>query len=334
MQPTPNTFTKKIIAVALVLAIIFIGIVISSKIFGFSVPFLPWLAIDQNLDKISDKNTSSLSSENEDPKNLSGAKFASLTRIDEGAEYMRMIDTENSFYKIHAAYPYEPLDKDHLMRDYVEYAVGEKIEEWKVGGTLYNSEQEINQDFPNRTPTQYELNTTYKKYISEKQNTVTYVFTTYEFTGGAHGNSAVSTFTFGLDDRKKTDKGEVSVGKPISIQDILSFENGNDITLSQMLAKKLPAVLGDYAQEEMIENGLGLTYLKADGKTFDAEKCHCDGFFFGSNLQNFILADDGLVIILGQYQVAPYVSGMPEVKFSWKELEPFLNSEFKSSYKK
>jgi len=301
MQPSIGSIRGKSIA-------LIVGILIVIAIFiwiGFSVKVKP---LDNSL-PVTDQTPTS-KAENTD---LKDAKLANQTRI-EGD--MRQIDIENSFYKIHASYPGETLDTKYIMRDYVEYIVMEKMEEWKVDGELYMAEQEINADFPDRKPVPYELNITYKKYEAPLKKTVTYVFMTYEFTGGAHGNTVTNTFTFGVDAQGKP--------KAISIQDILSFENGNDIALTRLLAEKLPAVLGEYAQKDMIENGLGLTYLKPDGKTFDAEKCHCDGFFYGSNLQNFIVRDDGLTFILGQYQVAPYVSGMPEVKFTWKELESFL----------
>ena len=40
------------------------------------------------------------------------------------------------------------------------------------------------------------------------------------------------------------------------------------------------------------------------------------------------LSKDGLTLTFGQYEVAPYAEGMPEVKLSWTELKPFLNPAF------
>jgi hypothetical protein len=37
-----------------------------------------------------------------------------------------------------------------------------------------------------------------------------------------------------------------------------------------------------------------------------------------------VILDEGISFIFGQYDVAPYVAGMPEVTLSWAELKQFL----------
>lgn len=73
--------------------------------------------------------------------------------------------------------------------------------------------------------------------------------------------------------------------------------------------------------EQMLPEGLGLAYIKADG-SFDKTKS--DGFDFISNFENFVILDEGIKFIFSQYQVAPYAAGMPEVVVGWDELKPYL----------
>ena len=232
------------------------------------------------------------------------------------AEEAKTINDKTDFYTITAKYPVDARDTGDVMGRYVNGIVASKKEEWRVGGEAYLQEQQITKDFPDRSPMTYELAIAYKKYTSQKLNTVSYVLSAYQYTGGAHGGTNVMTFTFGS-------QGE------IKIEDILNFDdNNNDITLTRLLAKKLTGVLGEYSDESMITTGLGLAYLKADGKTLDTKKCACDGFFFPSNMQNFYVGDNGMTFIMNQYQVAPYAVGMPEVEVSWRELAPFLRKDF------
>jgi hypothetical protein len=221
------------------------------------------------------------------------------------------INDTNAFYKIKAVYPNEPKDTKNVMKDFVTNIVNKEKEDWKIGGEAYNSEKKVASDFPDRPLMQYELNIQYKKFTSTKFDTVSYVFQNYEFTGGAHGNTALTTFTFG-------------VNGLTNIEDILDLSsNNNDIKLTKIVEKKLETILGQNLNQDMLDGGLGLSYLSKDG-TFDSVKCQCDGFLFPSNFQRFKITDEGIVFIFEQYQVAPYAVGQPEVLMSWKELEPFM----------
>ena len=165
---------------------------------------------------------------------------------------------------------------------------------------------------------EYTLVISYTSTSSPRLGTVTYTLEAYEFTGGAHGNTDIYTYTF-TDD-----------GKMLASDSLLKLaENNNDITLSRLMADKLRVSLGEYGDTDMLTNGLGLAYLKVDGKTLDLEKCSCDGFFFGSNFIHFTVTDSGMIFTMGLYQVAPYVVGMPEVFFSWEELTPYLSDDTK-----
>ena len=189
--------------------------------------------------------------------------------VEQTSVHEKKLADKNDFYDIEAVYPVEVKDKNSVIENFVLGKVEEKKEQWKIGGDAYNEEKKIEKDFPDRPKMQYQYSISYKKYESRKWGTVSYVFTTYEYTGGANGNATVNTFTF-------DNQGLVM------IDTVLDFAiNNNDITLTKMLRDKL--LMRDNASKDMINDGLGLSYLKADGKTFDQKKCNCDGFFFPSN---------------------------------------------------
>lgn len=224
----------------------------------------------------------------------------------------KKVTDNNEFYEISAKYPVDSRDTAKDVETFVLYKVKEKQQDWKIGGEIYNEEKAITKLYPDRAKMVYIYDISYTAY--ESRGTVSYVFTTYEFTGGAHGNSVVNTFTF-------NDEGKVE------IEDILNLsENNNDIKLSRILAKEIERSQGDMFIEDMMMDGLGLAYLKADGVTLDKEKCNCDGFFFGSNFQNFYLTDEGITFLFNQYQVAPGASGIVKATLDWETLKPYLKS--------
>lgn len=229
---------------------------------------------------------------------------------------VRTLSDETEFYTISARYPVDSRDRKNEVEHYVKYIVSEKQKEWSVGGEAYNEERKLASLFPDRPIIKYELAIDFKTVSSQKIGTTSYVLEAYSFTGGAHGGTNLATFTFGREGR-------------IAVEDILNFnDTGNDIVLTRLLKTNVLEVLGEYAEESMVDTGLGLAYLKADGVTLDLTKCQCDGFFFPSNFQNFTVTDEGLVVIMNQYQVAPYAMGMPEILMRWASLAPFMNPDF------
>lgn len=223
------------------------------------------------------------------------------------------ISESTDFYKIEATYPKDSWDKKGEMEQVVKYMVNQKKDEWKKGGDIYNEEQRIAKEFPDRPKMAYDLNISYISTSSDRFKTRTYIFYVYQFTGGAHGATAVTTYTFNKKGR-------------IRINQILDFDNNKDISIVRLLAVNLKEILGDLSDEKTIDNGLGLSFLKKDG-SLDKEKCNCDEFFFSSNMENFVIKDEGISFIMKQYQVAPYVVGMPEVALSWDDLRPYVLKE-------
>lgn len=204
------------------------------------------------------------------------------------------ITEETSRYKIDIAYPLVPND------DSISKYVVTTISDFKK-----NASDEEN--FPEGSScTQHELNGSYKKVESKKLGTVSYIYSMYEFTCGAHGNTALTTFTFD------------STGKPVGLDAIIFPGNFSSVSKKfgeELIIPKLKAQLGDMYNEEMVRFGL-----------FGEDGVKKDGFLAISPYENFAISDDGATFIFGQYQVAPYAAGMPEVFLSWQELLPYSNS--------
>jgi hypothetical protein len=250
------------------------------------------------------------------PKNKEAVEATPSTPV---AATSTVFTETNEFYDISAVTPIEPRDTNGLMKTFVDQILAARKEEWKIGGPAYMEEKKLTEQFPDRAMTQYVLDISYKTFESKLKDTKTYVFNNYESTGGAHGNSGLITYAFGP-------KGYMT------IEDVLDFaKEGDDVTLTRLLRPKILKELArmsdvkvsEYIDTNMLDEGLGLAFLDKDGK-FNTKKCNCDGFLFASNFQNFVITDEGIRFIFGQYQVAPYVFGMPEVTMSWDELSDFL----------
>jgi hypothetical protein len=201
-----------------------------------------------------------------------------------------VVSDATDFYEIYATYPSEMRDKNSVMEKAIIDIVKLKQKEWKTGGDLYNEEQKLKVQYPDRPSVKYELNIQYDKYESQSKGTVSYVFKMYEFTGGAHGNTGLSTYTY-------DDKGLIYADK------FLNLNDDNSRALTSLLKEKLIASLKDLYNPEMLNSGLSDIY-----KNFD----------------NFVVLDEGIKFIFGQYQVAPYAAGQPEVLMGWEELEIFI----------
>lgn len=239
-----------------------------------------------------------------------------ISKTVETSSLGKKLEDKNDFYDISIQYPVEVLDKNQVIESFVTSKFVQKKEDWKIGGLVYTAEKVVQKNFPDRSKMKYEYSVTYKKYESKKWNTTSYVFTTYEFVGGANGNITVNTFTFNKDGI-------------LAIDTILDMTKGKDIELSRLLESALIARGGENASKDMIRDGLGLSYLKADGKTIDLKKCNCDGFLFTANFQNFVVEDDGLRFLFNKYQVAPGSDGLPEVLMNWNTLAAYTQAPFK-----
>ena len=206
-------------------------------------------------------------------------------------------------YVIKASYPKDVQDKESVIKKWVELKVSDKKFEWK--------------DVKEGTNVYIISFTTAK---SDSSQTVGYVMNEYENTGGASGNQKVTSFSF-------------RNNQLLDIQQILNFANNNDIQLTRLLAAQAAKDTMTFSTD-MYNESFGLNFLKEDGVTLDKEKCKCDGFFFGSNFQCFVIRNEGIGFVFGKYVVGPGSSQTPEILLDWKTLEPYIQSGFSRIPKK
>lgn len=120
----------------------------------------------------------------------------------------------------------------------------------------------------------------------------------YINTGGAHPNSYTKYFVF----NPKT-------GKQLKLSDV--FINSFDTKLNKLIDKR-------YRENNKLK----------DTDRLDGEM----GMLFENFIKfndNFILTKDGIEFLYNRYEIAAYVYGEIEVKFSYKELQEILKPEFK-----
>jgi hypothetical protein len=133
--------------------------------------------------------------------------------------------------------------------------------------------------------------------VASSLHTASYIFTTYEDTLGAHGNTFFHTFTF-----------DTKTGKALSLSDI--FLPGSDYlaTLSTKSRALLPGVIGDGADTGMISSG-----------TTPDEK----------NFSNFFFDNADFVVLFDPYQVAPYAAGPQTLRIPVTALADILKPEYR-----
>ena len=128
--------------------------------------------------------------------------------------------------------------------------------------------------------------------------TLTYLFTSASYTGGAHGIEVPVTFTF---DR--------TTGLQIELADLFTPSSNYLSRLSTIARAELPEMMGDYANPEFITDG---TESRLE------------------NFQTFYLEGDTLALLFPPYQVAPYVVGTVKLPIALSELSDILRPEYRS----
>lgn len=212
-----------------------------------------------------------------------------------------LYEEHGEYFDIEASYPGETLlkgtagaeadaDAVAIMGDFVE----DTVDEFKTQG-----------NFENLTPEDIQimgLSSTRKESISieyeEKAGpgTVSYVYTIFVDTLGAHPNVFYRTFTFDL-----------ASGKELAIGDL--FVSGSDYLtrLSAISEFELSKALGDFMDIEYIRQGVTAEAL---------------------NFQSFALEEDNLILIFPPYQVAPYAAGTQEVSIPLSTLAEILEPAY------
>ncbi len=141
-------------------------------------------------------------------------------------------------------------------------------------------------------PENYDLWELSSTFTLEKPNPniVSLTFSTYSYSGGAHGNLGIDCLNFDL-----------KSGKRLEFADLFKNPEKALEILSELSAKKLRVALGEDADEEMIRNGTALDL---------------------GNFYNLTLVPQGLYIEFDPYQVGPWSIGPQRVEISLEELKP------------
>ncbi len=140
----------------------------------------------------------------------------------------------------------------------------------------------------------YTLQTSYL--IGSSEHTISYIFTVYVDTGGAHGNIFFKTFVF-----------DKNTGNLLSLSDL--FQNNVDYlnALSSMARTRLAASLGTSGDTKVIQAGT----------TPD-----------DANFQNFFFDGTDFVVVFPPYQVAAYAAGPQTLRIASADLKNILKSTY------
>jgi len=133
--------------------------------------------------------------------------------------------------------------------------------------------------------------------VASSPRTVSYIYTIYVDTLGAHGNTNFKTFTF-----------DTTTGASLSLSDL--FTPGSDYLskLSQISREKLPRVIGESADIKFINDG-----TTPENKNFAA----------------FFIDNQNLDILFAPYAVAPYSAGPQTLQIPLADLGSILKPEYR-----
>ena len=124
------------------------------------------------------------------------------------------------------------------------------------------------------------------EFLPPYMNMQSYILSTYDYTGGAHGIDAEKGMTFDL-----------SKGKQLKEDDLFVREYKPE--LSRILSANMKKSL-----DEEIYGMLFIMEIEPNG--------------------NFYVSDEGVTYIYNRYEIGPYVSGIVRVTVPWEELKDIL----------
>lgn len=239
------------------------------------------------------------------------------------------INLRTEMYSIRANYPKDPFDRYGIIESFILYLVEAKKTEWQEGGDLYNkfkleSEQESSDSLASNkkgAPYQYLIN--YEEFNSNLIASKSYLFTISEI-GPETRKESLQSFNFNED-------GLINLSSIISIeQEKDEFnKNGdlervpNNIALTYLLFQKSVLDPEQFPNSKEVSKGLGLDYLKADGLSLDLEKISDGEWQFYSNLNNFILSEQGINFYFPACVLRDCALGTSEISVTWEDLIDF-----------
>ncbi len=205
------------------------------------------------------------------------------------------------YYNITASYATStPLLKsagalaDATARSLILGFVRDTIQNFKTAGNFANLTSEDIKMLGFDKGRKETLQITYR--VASSAHTVSYIFTIYQDTLGAHGNTFFRAATF-----------NAKTGVPLTLADIFSPSTTYLNTLSSISRAKLPGIIGQGADITFIKNG---TEPKKE------------------NFQSFFLENKNFVILFAPYAVAPYSSGSQTLRIPLSQLSSILKPAY------
>ncbi len=128
--------------------------------------------------------------------------------------------------------------------------------------------------------------------VTESQKTVSYVFSIYSYSGGAHGVTSMVTRVY-----------DIETGEQLRLRDIFVPEFFTN--LREELRAKLTEKLGDNSTKNAIEGGTALE----------------------DYIENFYLTDTAIGFVFSSYAVGPYAIGTVDVQIPFTELGSIIKIE-------
>lgn len=214
--------------------------------------------------------------------------------------------TDNGqYYEIDAQYPGSTLlvqtagaQADAAAVATMKSFLAQTIDQFKANANLDNLTPEDIQMQGLGADRKYAFEATYKTY--QGPHTVSYVYTLYEDTLGAHPNAYYRTFTF-----------DTKTGAALTLGDL--FSSGTYLqVLSSTAREDLPKIIS-----ERTGSDADITYIK-NGTTANAD-----------NFQNWYLDGGNLVLVFAPYQVGPYALGTITDPISLVRLGSILKALYK-----
>lgn len=136
-----------------------------------------------------------------------------------------------------------------------------------------------------------------KYLIGSSKQTVSYIYTIYEDTGGAHGNTVFRTFTF-----------DTKTGASLALADAFSPGAPYLQKLSTLSRQMLPAII----DPQLVDT----TFLTDGTKPQDA------------SFQNFFFDNSDFVILFAPYQIAAYAAGPITLRIPASQLKSIFKPQY------
>ena len=214
----------------------------------------------------------------------------------------QVFEEHGEYYDIVATYPGEAglaptageaadADAVALMEDFVD----ETVRDFKRQGDFANLTPEDIQIMGLSDTRKESLRLEYESFSSPA--TLSFVFTMFADTLGAHPNTFYRTFTF---DRAS--------GEELKISDLFVANSGYLARLSAIAEFELAKSLGEFSNVEYIRQGVAPEDL---------------------NFQSFALDGTNLVLVFPPYQVAPYAAGTQQVTIPLSQLSEILKPAYR-----